>query len=76
MGDGAGRRVLIVLLGYVVTAWVVLLFADWIARVFALPPLFDTLLRWGVGLGLPVALLIAWKYPEIGHHGGDGGAAA
>ncbi|MDE3005809.1 MAG: hypothetical protein ACPGPI_01480 [Longimicrobiales bacterium] len=71
MDTGAARRILIVLLGYVVTAWVVLLLAEWLARVFALPPLFDTLLRWGIGLGLPVALLIAWRYPEIGHHGRD-----
>ena len=69
MDSGAGRRVLSVLLGYVLAGWIILLVADWVAAVFALPPLFDTLLRWGLGLGLPVALLIAWKYPDIGHHG-------
>lgn len=56
---------------YVVLAIVVLLFADWVARLLALPPLFDTLLRWGLGLGLPIALLVAWHYPRIGVHGGS-----
>ena len=72
MDDGALRRVLIVLLGYGVAAWVVLLLGDWLSGLLALPPLFDSLLRWGLAFGLPCALLIAWKYPEIGHHGGDG----
>lgn len=68
----AGRRILSVLLGYLLVAWVVVMLADWLAAVLALPPMFDSMLRWGIGLGLPVALLIAWKYPEIGHHGGQG----
>ena len=63
------RRVALVFVGYVVVAAIVTVFAGWAATLFALPPLFGTLLRWGIGLGFPVALLIAWKYPEIGHHG-------
>lgn len=66
------RRILIVLAGYLVTAWVVMGLAGWLAGVLALPPLFDRLLVWGVALGLPVALIIAWKYPDIGHYGEEG----
>ena len=44
--------------------------ADWVATVLALPVLFETLLLWGLGLGLPCALLIAWNLPRIGQHGG------
>jgi hypothetical protein len=72
MDGDAGRRILSVLVAYVLAAWVVVLLADWLAVVLALPPMFDSMLRWGIGLGLPVALLMAWKYPEIGHHGGQG----
>ncbi len=74
MDAGAVRRVLIVLFAYLATAWVVLRAADWLAGLLALPPLFDQLLLWGVALGFPAALAIAWKYPEIGHYGGDGPA--
>lgn len=71
MDTGAVRRVVIVLLGYLVSAWVVVLCADWVAALLALPPLFDSLLRWGLALGLPFALFVAWTYPRIGHHGED-----
>ena len=64
------RRVLIVLLGYGLIGGIVLLMADWVATVLALPVLFETLLLWGLGLGLPCALLIAWNLPRIGQHGG------
>jgi len=46
--------------------------ADWVATVLALPVLFETLLLWGLGLGLPCALLIAWNLPRVGQHGGVG----
>lgn len=72
MDAAALRRVLIVFVGYLVTAWVVRGLAEWVAGVLALPPLFDRLLLWGIALGLPVALIIAWKYPEIGHYGEPG----
>lgn len=63
------RRALAVGAGYAVTAWVVMRVAAWARVVFALPDLFLVLLRWGVGLGLPVAILLAWHYPSLGHHG-------
>ncbi len=66
------RRVLSVMLGYAVVGWIVLVLAGWLATLLALPPLFDTLLRWGLVLGLPCALLIAWYYPRIGQHGVGG----
>ncbi|MEE2862630.1 MAG: hypothetical protein VYB28_00385 [Gemmatimonadota bacterium] len=66
------RRVLSVMLGYAVLGWIVLLVGDWVATVLALPVLFETLLRWGLGLGLPCALLIAWNLPRVGQHGGEG----
>ncbi|HAY77075.1 MAG TPA: hypothetical protein DCY33_04475 [Gemmatimonadetes bacterium] len=66
------RRVLSVMLGYAVLGWIVLLMGDWVATVLALPVLFETLLRWGLGLGLPCALLIAWNLPRVGQHGDEG----
>ena len=66
------RRVLIVMLGYTMAAGIVLLMGGWVATVLALPVLFETLLRWGLGLGLPCALLIAWNLPRVGQHGGEG----
>ena len=63
------RRALAVGAGYVVAAWVVMRVAGWARVVLVLPELFLVLLRWGVGLGLPVALLLAWHYPSLGHHG-------
>ena len=63
------RRALVVGAGYVATAWVVLRVAAWVRPIFALPELFLVLLRWGVVLGLPVAVLLAWHYPRLGHHG-------
>jgi hypothetical protein len=58
-----------VLTVYVVVAWTVLGVTDWLRRVLALPELFDTLLRGGMVVGLPVAALLAWKYPVLGHGG-------
>jgi hypothetical protein len=63
------RRALVVGAGYAVTAWLVLRVAAWARLIFALPELFLVLLRWGVGLGFPVAVLLAWYYPRLGYHG-------
>ena len=63
------RRALIVGAVYALTAWVVLRVALWARGIFALPDLFLVLLRWGMALGVPVALLLAWHYPSLGHDG-------
>ena len=60
------RRVLWVTLAYAVGAAILLPALDWLQRVLALPPLFGTLARGGMLLGVPLALLIAWRYPELG----------
>ena len=71
MRDEPLRRTLAVLLGYAALAWVALMFGGWLRRLFALPGQFESLLQWGLLLGIPVAALIAWHYPSIGH--GDAG---
>lgn len=64
------RRVLSVALAYAVGGWVVLHFGGWLRRFLLLPPLFESLLRWGVMGGFFVALALAWSYPSLGTHGG------
>lgn len=80
MRDEPLRRTVAVLLGYALLAWLALLFGGVLRRLLLLPELFETLLQWGVALGAPVAALIGWHYPSIGHGDGgpglDGGAAS
>jgi uncharacterized membrane protein len=61
------RRVLAVLLAYAAGAWIVLLGARWLRRVLALPQLFDDLLLAALIAGVPVAAVVAWRYPDLGH---------
>ena len=71
------RRVLWVLLAYGVGAAVVLPALDLLQRVLALPPLFGALARGGMILGVPLAIVVAWRYPESGegtHTPDDDGA--
>jgi hypothetical protein len=60
------RRVLWVMLAYAVGAAFLLPMLDWLQRVLALPPLFGTLARGGMLLGVPLAIFIAWRYPALG----------
>lgn len=71
MSGSAVRRVLIVLLFYAAVAWLVLGGAGWLQTALALPRLFDDLLRLGLALGVPIAVVIAWRYPRLG--GGESG---
>ena len=71
MNQGAVRRIAVVLIAYAVVAWLVLGVAEWARPVLALPVLFPRLLRNGIAVGLPIALLLAWYYPSMGHHGGE-----
>lgn len=68
-GDGAGRRVAIVLLVYALVAALLLPGVDLLARALALPPLLGRLVRWILVLGVPVAAALAWRYPELGRGG-------
>ena len=60
------RRVLWVMLAYAAGAAFLLPMLDWLQRVMALPPLFGTLARGGMLLGVPLVIFIAWRYPELG----------
>ena len=73
MTDWPVRRVGWVLLAYATVAWLVLRGADWLGGVLALPPLFRTLAIALIVAGVPVAILVAWRYPELG---GSEGAAS
>jgi hypothetical protein len=66
---GGPRRVVLVAVGYLTTAVVVFRAADWVRPVLALPAAFTRLLGVGLAAGLPLALLLAWHYPKLGHHG-------
>lgn len=70
MTDRPLRRVVIVLAVYGVVAVVVVAFSVTVRRWLALPQMFESAVRWGVVLGIPVAAALAWKYPDLGH--GDG----
>jgi len=61
------RRVALVLVGYAATGWLVFHFGGWLRRVLVLPPLFDELLRVGLVVGVPIAAVLAWYYPRLGH---------
>ena len=63
------RRVAWVLIFYALVAWAVVRGSDWLARVLALPPLFDTLLVGLLVVGVPVAVFLAWRLPELGVSG-------
>lgn len=69
MKSGGLRRVVLVGLAYGVVAVLVFAVAGWVRPILALPAAFPRMLRMMVGVGFPVALLIAWHYPNIGHHG-------
>jgi len=71
MKQGGLGRIAVVLIAYVVVAWLVLGVAEWARPVLALPVLFPRLLRNGLAVGLPIALLLAWYYPSMGHHGAE-----
>jgi hypothetical protein len=60
------RRIVWVLSAYALGAWLVLQGAAWLQRVLALPRIFHTLLLGGLLVGIPVAALVAWRYPELG----------
>lgn len=66
------RRVVWVLVFYVVAAAIVLQGGFWLQRVLFLPPLFGRLLVGMVALGIPVAIALAWRYPHLGEPTRDG----
>lgn len=72
---GPVRRVITVLLIYVVAAYAVLVLGEWMRRLLALPLIFETLLRGGVALGAGVAAALAWHYPKLATGSDPGGAS-
>lgn len=73
MSRGPMRRVAWVLAAYALGAGAVLLGAQWLQRVLALPPLFRALGAWMLVGGVPLAILIAWRYPALGAGAGEPG---
>ena len=73
MSESPFRRIALTLVAYVAVGWVVWGVAGWFRRALALPELFETLLSVGLLVGLPLAGLLAWRYPDLGpSSGGDG----
>jgi len=60
------RRLVGVLVAYALVAWFALQVAEWLRGVLALPPMFRTLVTGLILAGVPVALLVAWFYPDMG----------
>jgi len=65
LGPALGR-VVVVLAAYAVFALVVLSGAGLLSRVLVLPSLFDRLVTGAVVIGLPLAAVLAWRYPSVG----------
>jgi hypothetical protein len=63
-------RVGIVLSAYALGAWLLLPMLDALQRVLFLPELFNRLARGALLLGVPVAIALAWRYPDVGDRGG------
>lgn len=69
MNGEVARRVAGVGLAYLVGAVLVVGVVDWVRPVLALPALFSRLVRVALAAGFVIALLLAWQYPRLGHHG-------
>jgi hypothetical protein len=65
LGAALGR-VVVVLAAYALFALVVLSGAGLLGRVLVLPALFDRLVTVAVVIGLPLATVLAWRYPSVG----------
>lgn len=68
---GAARRVFVTLAFYAVLVVVVVIGAGWLRSLLALPEAFERYLRWGLLGGVPVAAVVAWKYPAMGDPAAD-----
>lgn len=67
MNDTPVRRTISVLLAYGVGAWLVVVVARRFRAALALPEIFEQLLHAGLVLGVPLAAVLAWMYPSLGH---------
>ncbi len=69
MTDGGSPwvRVGIVLAVYAVGALLLLPALGALQRILILPELFIELARVGLWLGVPLAIVLAWRYPDIGN---------
>ena len=65
-GGSPWRRILVVLVAYGVFVLLLLPLLGGLQRLLLLPELFLRLAGVGLALGLPLALLLAWRYPDIG----------
>lgn len=63
---GAFARVAVVVAGYVLFALVVLGGSGFLGRVLVLPALFHRIVTGALVLGLPLAAVLAWRYPSVG----------
>ncbi len=61
-----GRRVAFTVVGYAVLSVALIPVFRGVRSLLLLPPLFMTLALGLLALGLPVALLVAWRYPDVG----------
>lgn len=68
------RRVLTVLVVYAVVGGIVLVGGSWLRQLLALPGVFEDLLRAFLLVGVPVAAVVAWRYPTLGDGAGALGA--
>lgn len=70
MSRPAVTRVGVVLAAYALGAWILLPMLDGLQQVLFLPEMFGRLARLGLILGIPIAAVLAWRYPHVGGGGG------
>lgn len=61
------RRVLIVLAAYALFVVVLVPLLMGLQRLLFLPGLFLRLAGIGLALGVPLAVVLAWRYPDVGN---------
>ena len=54
------RKVVRVVIAYVIVGWLLIQIADVTMEPLRLPPWSETLVIWLVGLGFPIAVILAW----------------
>lgn len=69
MTRAAVKRVAVVLAAYALGALLLLPFLNALQRLLFLPELFDRLARAALLLGVPLAAVLAWRYPDVGKGG-------
>lgn len=61
---------MLVLVAYALGTALILPALGWLQRLLFLPELFLRMAWGGLALGVPLAVFLAWRYPDIGNGSG------